>query len=307
MNQAESEKIQHQRSVDKLVVPNDKLTKTVTHLPAEKYAAMLTTGQKSAIDEKIRGVKKPVLTYYWFELVDGYADLSPLDEFAFDVLTVCISAQVAGYDGLTFGEIARVMAGGKNARAMKVLPLEKERIFRVIERMMCTRIHVNLSQLYDTKTYPDMPKTLTSTILPCKILDGVTVNGQRDCTVVKFLDKSPLLTIAQAKGQLLTIPVEVLDVPNQKNTELVTKTKHYVTRRVHESRPKTNKKADMQPRISFDCVFRNVGVDVADRSKRQDVHKISRNVMANLQKHGIIREFDFERVENVYRAIKFRY
>lgn len=305
MNQAET-KIQHQRSVSKLIVPNDKLSKTLSHLPAEKYAVMLTTGQKSAIDEKIRGAKKPVLTYYGIELIDGYADLSPLDEYAFDVLTVCVSAQVAGYDGLTVNEIARVMAGGKNVHK-HIRPLEKEKILRVIERMMCTRIHVNLAQLYDTKKYPDMPKSLTSTILPCRILDGVTVNGKRDCTIVQFQGESPMLTVARAKGQLLTIPVEVLDVPRQKNTPLVTKAKHYVTRRVFESRPKKNKKADMQPRISFDCMFRNIGVDVADRSQRQDVRNISQNVMANLQKRGIIREFDFERVENVYRAIKFRH
>ena len=240
MNQAESSKIQHQRGVDKLVVPNDKLTKTVTHLPAEKYAAMLTTGNQSAIDEELEGHEK-CLTYYWLELVDGYADLSPLDEFAFDVLTVCISAQVAGYDGLTFNEIARVMAGGKYHNK-NLRPLEGERIFRAIERMMCTRIHVNLSKLVDTGVYPKMPKRLTSTILPCSILEGCTVNGQRDCTVVAFDRESPFLTVARAKGQLLTIPVEVLDVPNQNNTELATKVNHYVTRRVIEARPRGKKK-----------------------------------------------------------------
>lgn len=299
----EPKKFQRQSKVKKLVIPNDKLTKQVMHRPADKYAEMLTTGNPAAINEKIKGRDK-VLTYYWLELIDGYADVTPMDEFDFDVLTVCISAQVAGCDGLTFNEIARLMAGGKSHNT-NLSPSRKEKIFRAVERMMCTKIRVDFTQLFERKKYPDLPKSLTSPILPCQIVDGVTVNGQRDCTVVSFLKESPLLTIARAKGQLLTIPVEVLDVPKQNNTERVTTVKNYVTRRVYEA--KTQKDGKMPPKIRCECLFENCGLAGTDNDKKRKARNAANDVMMNLQARGVIRSFEFEKVEGIYRAIKFQF
>lgn len=303
MNQAESRKIQRQRRLKDLVVPNDLLSKHVMHLTDAEFQGYATT-KVCQFDEKIK--RKTVLTQFWFELIENYTDLTPPDEFDFDVLIACMSAKYRGFDGLTFNEIARLMAGGKDVHT-KLRPEQKARIFRAVNRLMSVKLHVNLTQLFDTGKYPEMPKSLTAMLLPCKILDGVEFNGQRDCTVVRFLDESPLMTVAKAKSQLLTIPVALLDVPNLHHTELVTKIKNYVTRRVYGARPSKGKRKCSPPIIRFACIFENVGIADADRWKRQDARKIVADVFEHLKAQNVIREFEFEQLHGEFRAVKFKF
>lgn len=301
-------KLQLQGSVTKLLTPNDLLTKRLFHLPAEKYARMIQAGRSDKIDEKITVKKKKleVVTKYWVELVDGFTDMTPLDEFDRAVADACISIQDACYPGATLGGINRLLAGGK-PHDTKLYPSRKEKILRSLERLMSTRIKVDFTALQATGVYPNLPKSgkLTSTILPYKILEGLTVNGQRGVDVFIFLDESPLLTLAQAKNQqLLSCPIGLLDVPNQNNTELVTRLKSYVLRRVLEI--KAHK--EMTPTITFADVFEKCGLVDATNSIKRNARKIIRDVFENLKTENVILEFDSKpEVDGRYRAIKFRY
>lgn len=287
-----------------MIVPIDKLTKTVMHLDADEYAEMLTSRKPAAIDEKLRG-QGNVLTRFWLELVGGYADLTPMDEFDFDVLTACISAQAAGHKGITFSEIARLMAGNKPHNAY-FSPELKARIMKAVERMMCTKITVDFTELVDKGKYPKLPKKLTSTILPCEILDGVTVNGQRDCTIVYFHCESPLFKVACAKNrQLVTYPVAFLDVAKQRNTEIVTMVKHYVTKHVFEVIGQKNHK--LASTIRFDCIAKNCGLVGAPRWQRQDAVKTIRAVFEKLKAEGKISAFELVTEFGEISAVKFKF
>lgn len=301
MNQAtELKKIQRQRRVDKLVVPNDLLTKTVMHLTDAEFRDY-ATDKVCEFDEGFK--RRQVLTQFYFELQEVAAELPALGEFEFLVLTVCVSAKEAGLNGLTFTEIARLVAGGK-PHDTKLRPEQKARIRRAVERLMTTKLHVNLTQLHDTKKYPDMPTGLTSTILPCQIIEGVTVNGQRDCDVVSFLEECPLMKVAKAKKQLLTIPVRLLDVA-ARNTELVAKVKSYVARRVREA--KTSKKKKLPTTILFSCIYRNCGLDEAPRWQRQDARKTVVDTLNHLQTQGEIRGFELTKNSSGCRAVKLQF
>ena len=291
-------KFQRQRSVKELVIPNDKLSKVVMHLSDDEFQRY-ATDEARGVDEKFG--RKQVTSQFWFELKDEVTDLRALDEFDFDVLTVCISAQAAGCEGVTLNEINRLMSGGKDHK-QKLRPSRREEIWQSVKRMMRTTLHVDFTQLTKTGKYKGLPESgrLTSTILPCSLLEGATINGRHIEDAIHFQGTSPLLIIARAKNQLLRCPVGLLDVPNQNNTETVTKLKNYVTRRVLEIKAHVN----LTPTIRFDCVYTNCGLDGTSDSIKQNARKAILEVLKHLKEQGAILDFTVEKDGGIYRSIK---
>lgn len=306
MNQATKPKkiLQIQGSVKTLLSPNDKLSQKLFQRPPEKFERMVTKGTPATIDEKIPG-KKKITSQYWIEFLGDFCDMTPLDAFDRAVADICISAQSAGMTAITIAEISRVMAGGKRVDT-KLYPSRKEKILRSVNRLRFTNVTVDFAKLAATGKYPKLPTSgrLSSTILPCDIGADVTVNGQRAVDVVIFRGESLLLTLARAKNrQLLSYPIGLLDVPNQNNTELVTATKFYVVRWVHAV--KTHK--ELKPIILFETLYQNCRLSDGDKDKKFKARKIARDTLENLKIHGVISAFEFEKVDGVYRAIKFQY
>lgn len=293
-------KFQRQRSVKELVIPNDKLSKAAMHLTDDEF-------QRYATDES-RGVKEgfkfkgnEVESQFWFELKDEVTDLKALDEFDFDVLIACISAQDVGYEGVTLNEINRIMSGGK-VHNTNLRPLRREEILQSVKRMMRTTLQVDFTQLAKTGKYPDLPESgrLTSTILPCSLLEGATINGRHIEDAVHFQGVSPLLIIAKAKSQLLRCPVGLLDVPKQNNTEIVTKLKNYVTRRILEIQAHKN----VKPTICFKSIYENCGLEDATKWQLQDARKTILDVLKHLKEQGAMRDYAIEKEGNSYRSVK---
>lgn len=304
MNQAtEPKKIQIQRSVKTLVTPNDKLSQKLFQRPPDKYSNMILSGKPAKLDEKIPG--KKVISQYWVELVDDFVDMTPLDGYDRAVADICFSAQNDGLPGITVNEIARLMSGGKRVDT-KLYPSRKEKILRSVDKLRFTRITVDFTELAATGKYPKLPKSgrITSTVLPCDIGEDLTVNGQRGVDAVIFRGESLLLTLARAKNQqLLSYPIELLDVPNQKNTELVTAVKFYITRWVHAV--KSHK--ELIPTILLETLYENCRLVDASNDKKFKARKIACAVLKTLQTKGVIFDYELEKVDGVYRAIKFRY
>lgn len=301
MNQAETRKFQVQSRLKKIMSPNDKLTRTVFNLPENEFADMIFNGADNYVTENPKSRKSKVKTKFWLENV-GTCELSePLNEFDRAVFDACISAYQANFDGITDKTIFRAMTGGKR-HDTKLYSSQRAAVLKSIERLMSIRITIDFSQACAAmKRYCGAGKKLVSTILPCKYVDGVEFNGQT-CAVIYFLDESPLLTIARVKKQLLTYDVALLDVPNQKNTELVTKAKSYLVRRVNEI-----KAHELTPTITFADVFGKCGIVDATKDKKFKIRKLIRDVFEHLKNLGEIRAFELEKVDGVYRAIKFQY
>lgn len=301
MNQAESTKFQVQKRLKKIMSPNDKLTRTVFNLPEHEFFGMIFDGADNYVTENPKSRRAKVKTKFWLENV-GTCELSePLNEYDRAIFDACMSAYQAKFDGITDKVIFRAMTGGKEHNA-KLYSSQRAAVLKSIERMMSIRITIDFSQACAAmKRYCGAAKKLVSTILPCKYVDGVEFNGQ-NCAVIYFLDESPLLTIARVKKQMLTYDVGLLGVPNQNNTKLVTKVKSYLVRRVAEI-----KAHKMTTTITFADVFGKCGLDGATNGKKRDVRKLIRDVFEQLKNQGVIRAFELEKVDGVYRAIKFQY
>lgn len=298
----EPPKIQIQSRPKKITTPNDKLTRTLFNLPVEEFTDMIFNGVGNCVTENPKSRTSKVKTKFRLENV-GTCELSePLNEFDRAILDVCVSAQQAGASVITADIIWRMMAGDKS-RNTKVRPSQKAAVLASVERLMSLRITVDFSQACaKMKRYSRAGKRLVSTILPCKYVDGVTVNGQPDCAVIYFFDESPLLTIARAKSQLLTYDVSLLDVPNQNNTTPGVRLKSYLVRRVHEIIAHK-----MTPTITFADVFKKCGLVDANNDKKHKARKFIRDVFEHLKTEGKIRDFELEKIDGIYRAVKFNY
>ena len=297
-----SKKMQVQSRPKRIMTPNDKLTRTLFNLPENEFVDMILNGADNFVTENPKSRNSTVKTKFWIENV-GTVELSkPLDEFDRAVFDVCISAREDGFDGITVDTVWRTMTGGKDNNT-KIRPAQKEAVFESVKRLMSIRITVDFSQACaKMKQYCGAGKKLVSTILPCKYVDGVTVCGQPNHAVIYFLDESALVTIARVKQQLLTYDAELLNVPNQNNTPLVAKLKSYLVRRVHEI-----KAHNMTPTITFADVFEKSGLVEPARWQRQDARKTIVAVLEHLKAHGVIRDFEFEKVSGVYRAVQLTY
>ena len=302
MNQAVPTKFQVQTRLKKIMTPNDKLTRTVFNLPENEFFGMIFDGADNYVTENPKSRKSKVKTKFWLENV-GTCELSePLNEFDRAVFDVCVSAYQQGFDGITDKTIYRAITGGKEHNA-KFYPASKSAVLASVRRLMSILLTVDFSQACAAmKMYVGAGKKLVATILPCKYIDGVEVNGQPNCAVICFQDESPLLTIARVKRQLLTYDVGLLDVPSQNNTPLVIQIKNWLVRRVEEI-----KAHEMTPTITFKDVFEKNQLVDANNGKKRDVRNLIRDVLTKLQNQGEIRAFEFEKVDGVYRAIKFQY
>ena len=313
----EKKKFQIQKRLKTITSPNDKLVKTVFNLPAAVYAGIIKNGGRAKVTEKIIRGKK-IQTYFWLKVIGvpegekiptrfevegiGTVNLSrPLDEFDRAIFDVCISAQAEELGFLTVDSLFREMTGGKSNNT-RPSAKEKSAILESIGKMMLTATKIDFSETREKmKKYASAPSSLFGSILPCKILDGVEVNG-KTTAIIQFLDESPLLTIARAKKQIIRYPVALRDIPNQNATPLVTKINGYVIRRVNEII-----QHNMTPTITFEDVFKHCGLVETSNGKKRDARKIISDVMENLKSQDVIQNFEKEKDGNFYYAISLKF
>lgn len=312
----ERKKFQIQKRLKTITSPNDKLVKTLFNLPAADYAGIIKSGGRAKVTEKvIRG--KKIQTYFWLKVIGvpegekiptrfevegiGTVNLSrPLDEFDRAIFDVCISAQAENFEGITVDSLFREMTGGKSNNT-RPTPEEKSAILESIGKLMLTAITIDFSEpRQKMKKYASAPARLVGTILPCKYLDGVKVNG-KTTAIIQFLDESPLLTIARTKRQILSYPVALRCIANQNSTPLVTKINSYVIRRVNE----IIQHKELYPTITFENVFKHCGLVEASKWQKQDARKIIFDIMENLKAQGVIRDLEKKKDGRVYYAVSF--
>ena len=296
--------VQIQERVTKMRRPNDKFSEKVFNRTSEQYRQMIETGDEFEIVEAvIKG--KEIVTKYWLEHIDGYTDMTPLREFDKDVLTACISAQEAGFKFATDRIIFHVLSGGKSPYSTITAEM-RQKILESIRRLMKTVIRIDMRPICKAvKKYgAKMSKPqLVSSILPCSYFEGVIVNGQ-ETAVIKFLDESPLMTVAKAKGQILTFDVSELNVAGQHNTPMITELKNYILERVHEIIAHNR---NMTPTITFADVFGHCGLSDAPRWQIQDARKAVFAVFEHLKSSGVIQSFEKKKTGGAYSAITFSY
>lgn len=293
----EKKKFQLQRRMKKRVVPCDKLGSHPFNIPADAYTFFL---QSNTAIKCVEGVKKgeEVITPYWLSLAEGYFDFSPLNSFDREVLFACISAFEQGIRVATISTTLDALTGG--SEKYRVYKEQYAAIKQAIDKLSCTRIKIDLAPLFKA-----MPKyranytgkaELVGMLLPCRYLEA-EINGQ-ETLAIELLGESPLMTVAKLKKQVMTYDAAPLAVADQNNTPSVIVVKNWLLRRIHSI------KRGLNPSIRLKTLYAECGLADADNGKKRDVRKVIADLLSSFKADGVIHDFEFEKRDNVYRAIK---
>ena len=287
----------------KLVMPNDKLTKELFRCTPEEYLALFEEGGELVEVKNFPKVGE-IITPYWLELIDEYTDKSPLTMFAKAVLTACVSEWIVGNRHTTVGIIFRHITGKSSGSNAQPSPAMKELILFFIRKMMCTMLRVDMTEVCKYLKYNDGASlVLNAPILPCKYVEGVTINGNKSETVIYFYDESPLLTIARIKNnQLLSVEPKLLSVSKHPGSARSISVRHCIIQRVLESFLH-----EREPIIAFDYVFKVCGFMNADSKKKcKIIHEVI-EIFEDLVSSGDIISFSIKKDREKYQAIEFSF
>lgn len=296
----EKEKFQTNVSLDKIVSPNDKLTKILFHLAHDEYYDVIQKGVGVTVTETVSRGKK-IQTHFKLNGGGIATRKRPFNEYDRAVFDVCNSAHKFGLIGITRDSIFRILAGGKSNNT-RPTSKQVDAIIESVKRLM-TNIEIDFSHTRDKiPKYSEVPAQLIAPILPCKILHNVLINGKLT-SLIKFTDESPLMTIARVQKQLITFPVPLCDVPNQNNTTLVIMIKSYVIRRIFEIKLHKN----LTPTITFHDVFSHCELPNATRKQKQDAREIILSVLENRKSADFMQNFELTKKGDSFYAFSIHF
>ncbi len=284
----------------KLVMPNDKLTKRLFNHTPEEYLTLFEEGGEIVEVKNFPKIGE-VITPYWLELIEEYTDKTPLTMFARVILTACVSEWVIGNRYTTIGIIFRHIIGkarGSNAQPTKKM---KELILYCIRKMMCTVLRVDMTDVCKHLNYNNgEPLIFNAPILPCKYVEGVTINGNKSETVIYFFDESPLLTVARIKNnQLLSVEPKLLNISKRIRSTRCISVRHYIIQRVMEIILHK-----MLPVITFEDIYQKCGlVDATAKTKYETIHEVI-EIFDSLKTCGDIKDFTVNKSGEEYVSIE---
>lgn len=285
------------------VVPNVKLIKNISRLSAESYQDMLNGGNGGIIEKRNHKKFGDVITTYKIFNADGYDDESPLTELDAAVLSACISEQKVGNEDTTTAIILRALTGKTRETSNgTVNKNQREAILHSVTKLMQTIIDIDSSETNKALGYNNgKPQTHRAPILPCEFVT-IEINGQPVNDVIHFYRESPIMTIAEARNQILRYDTDLLDVPGQNNTPLVIVLKNYIMRRIAEI-----KLHHMTPTLTFDDIFERARIFDANKHVKLDARNIIEKFFAHLQEQNAVKNFELVKKGNQIYAVKFAF
>ena len=289
------------------VVPNCKLAK-ITANRSDAQTQKLINGKALKILEKKKNKKHgDIVSTYQIINADGYDGTDPLTFFDYSVLSVCISAQLAGNSSITAAMILRGLTGTTKSTSGgthngAINPDQRNAIMASIEKLMGRIIKIDISEVNKKLDY-NGATSITSTLLPAYFITK-KINGQIVEDVIYFDRQSPIFEVADQRNQIIRYDTALLDVPNQNNTPLVIAIKNYVMLRLAEI-----KKHKMTPTITLDDIFTKCRIDTA--GKKYNVKKEVKNVidkfLAHLQQKDFIKSFAWKKQGTKLHGVEFTF
>ena len=294
----------------KVIVPNDRDTKTLFNYSAETYRRRLNNPDGFIIVEvknhkRFGKIKTPVkLTIDPTVAAADPTLTEPLSQFDFDVATVCISSWHADKRRLSPAIIYRCLTGKIGQHDFTPSKDQLAAIMHSLKKLMNVHLDIYLHDACIKLGYnKGKPITISNYIIPAQIGEGF-INGQRT-TVIDLTAESPLLTVATVKNnQLIAYDARILNIPRQNNTPLHIELKHYIMRRVMEiiAHPK-----EMTPSITFADVFEKCGLENASPSKKWRIRKFIESFIAHLLKCGVLTSYQVNKKDNNLYSISFTF
>lgn len=281
---------------------NDKATKILFNLTAESYARMIQQHTTKGIIEKKKHKKHgKIRSTFQISNENGYTQIIELSEFDRAVFAVCISEYLIGNRYTTPAIILRGLTGKVGKSDAELSKDQRAAILQSIDKLMFTAFDPKIIDAFEKLNYDDgtAEKIVKAPVLPSKRVER-TINGQK-ADIIYFTDESPLLKIAQLKGQILRYDSALLDVPNQNNTPLVITLKNYTLRRVVEIQ-----KHKMTLALTFDDIFKKARITDNKKAKENSRPTIIK-FFEHLQEKGKIKSFNLTKKGNKFYSVEFTF
>lgn len=283
---------------------NDKATKIIFSRSDKSFSNVINGKTLSIVEKKNHKKKGEVVSRCHLQTSNGFTYIAPLGEYERDVLNVCNTAWQAGNRYITYAQIQRALSGktGMDADKARTYKNQFADIIDAIDKLMCTQYDPDILEVYEELNYEGAEKILKAPLLPCKRV--LKVVGGKQIALIEMLDESPLAKQAKAKGQILTYPARLLNVPNQNNTRLVTELKNYTVRRVVEC---IEHSKQMKPILTLDDIFSKCRIKDSTKRTKQHARECLEKLFAHLQAEKFIKSYEWTKKGNAFYSIKFTF
>lgn len=285
------------------IVPNCKIAKVITNLDDTQFDKMLQGNKRGLIEMKNHKKHGKITTLYTIVNNDQSNDTDPLSEFDRAVLSVCVSEWEAGNRHTTPAIILRGLTGKNTKNGNGNLHKDQRAaILHSVQKMMGLIINIDLSNVNQKLNYNGgQVQKITEAILPCKHV-STSINGQIVDDTIVFLDESPIMKVARDRKQILTFDSELLDIPNQNNTQMNITVKNYAMCRVQECILHK-----LQPTITFNDLFEKCRISNAHGEIKRRAREVLIAFFEHLKSKGVISSFELVKKSTAFYSIKFTF
>ena len=231
----------------KYVQPSDKISNELTALSLVGGGNVIV-GPKGK--EKIKSVVRLNT-----QGLEGFNIRREIDEFDRAVMDAITSLYVAGNEVMTVSMIHNVLTGNSGSR---ITEKKRDDINDSITRLIYTGVFINPEQERQ-ELYPTLKKVYDSPLVNGRRVSNVYVNGTlTDC--LRVYDLPILYEYANAKKQVSTIPIELLNSPIAKNKETII-LQDYILRRVEAM-----KRGNISHTITYEAIYKLFGYETDKQS-----------------------------------------
>ena len=269
---------------------NDKTTKCFFN-PNENE----TKYGKQLISEPTRRGKRNVITTIKFT---PNIKFDSFDKIVFDS---CVSQFVEGYNAASLRMIHRLITGKIENKYTNLSPTVMNDIFNSINKLTTTDILIDATDVCAALGYNNSePFKRKNKILPAEIINAQICNN--DSTVLSFTGLPPLYELATLRhrrkksgGQILSYPVDLLDVPNTKNSIVEIKIKNHTLRRILECNH-----SELSNHVRFDEIILSTGINIITKWQMQDLRNYIESLLNYWQQKNLFSQYEFLKKDRKY-------
>lgn len=268
-------------------VANDKVAVKFFNPTTKQWEEGLMQIWENPNDKRKKAQK--VLTPVEFKSNEAGKPLPRYNSFDKAVFTACYSIQAAGNLATTTDIIFANMTG-KGDRGRPTQEMRRKIKDSIIKMSGCW-VRIDIEAVNAEFGY-NAPRTIYEGQLLYAKFEETRINGKTVKDAVFFLDKSPLIQVAEIKKQILSYPRELLDVPVSASEDSIV-VREELLRRIH-----LILNHEQTPSILFESVLEPIGYATMSKSEKLRERRKIFKMMDKWKADGLFKDYSVEKAGN---------
>lgn len=277
------------------IIPNNKLSNIMTNENIFNKPIELIT-----LSGKAKDITTSCLVEYNKDLL-MFETSKPFTEYDRAVYNAIVSHYIAGNLVVTADMICRAMSGKLKGNPSEI---QVNAIKNSIEKMSMLRVSLDLTDELKKRKVSLDDEFITSYKVKTSLLLGSYVSiTTKSKEIEAFCIKEPpiLYSYSHVINQVITIPIEVLNIPIR-DTEQLIQLKNYLIRRIEGMKADNKLK---QNSVLLESIY-----ELLDISTKQECNRIRNNLTKILNywvEIDYIKRYEFIKKSNIVHSIKFSF